>query len=333
MSYQLSLLDKCPLYDNISAQEALFNAIETAQLAEKSGFSRFWVAEHHDSNNYASSAPEALVSYLLAKTHSIRIGTGGVMLQHYSPYKVAEVFNLLASLEPNRVDLGIGKAPGGLPSATQALQVEFSDDKKLSFIEKAELLSQLLGGEVATNGRFKGIAATPKPNKKAQGFLLGASTESAILAAKLGWKMSYAGHLNGSETQFQNTLATFTKATQGDIPQVALTVIVSDNEEEAKIRAENTAIYKIHFSDKRSFSLPTYEAAEAFAIQSGKDNYTIEKHQTQVIAGSAESISNELFDLHKKYAIQEFMLELPNTTLDERLYAIDSLAYFQKKRS
>lgn len=327
MVYQLSLLDKCPIDDGITAHKALQNAVESAQVAEAAGFTRFWVAEHHHSKNFASSAPEALIAYLLAKTNNIRIGSGGVMLQHYSPYKVAEVFNVLASLAPNRVDIGIGKTPGGLPAATAALQVELSKESRLSFLEKVELLSQLLGGEELTSGRFQGIAATPKAEQKAQGFLLGASVGSAELAAQLGWRLSYAGHLNGSDQNLKDTFSAYSKATNGDIPLFALAAIVAKTDKEAKERAENIVIYKVHFPDRTSFSLPTYEAADEFGRQSGKPDYEIEKHKTHVISGTATSVQQDLLALHHKYGIKEFMLEFPSSSLDERIQAIESIAH------
>lgn len=331
MTYQLSLLDKCPVNEGISTTEALHNTVRLAQVAEESGFLRFWVAEHHHSENFASSAPEVLGAYLLASTRKIRIGTGGVMLQHYSPYKVAEVFNLLSALAPGRVDIGIGKAPGGLPASTRALQIEMSDDNRLPFIAKIRLLNQLLGGEVSLDGLFEGIAATPKSAEKASGFLLGASAESALLAAELGWQMSYAGHLNGSETQFLNTLKVYQEATNGKIPQIALSVIVSDSQDEALEKAEDIAIYKVHFANQRSFSLPTYESAQAFAEQSGRSDYEIQKQKTQVIAGTVESVSLDLQNLHKTYGIQEFMLETPTSSFKERVATVELLgAYHQR---
>ena len=105
-----------------TASEALNHTIELAQKTEEWGYHRFWVAEHHASNRVMGSSPEVLVSHLLAKTSRIRVGSGGVMLQHYSPFKVAENFNVLASLAPGRVDLGIGRGPGGHPMSTKALQ-------------------------------------------------------------------------------------------------------------------------------------------------------------------------------------------------------------------
>src|ERR1700712_3287474 len=117
MSYLLSLLDKSPIEQGGSATDALRSTVRLAIRAEELGYHRFWVAEHHNMPALASSAPEALIGYLLARTTMIRIGSGGIMLQHYSAYKVAETFNLLASLAPGRVDLGVGKAPGGFPLA------------------------------------------------------------------------------------------------------------------------------------------------------------------------------------------------------------------------
>ncbi|WP_026878050.1 MsnO8 family LLM class oxidoreductase [Ignatzschineria larvae DSM 13226] len=331
MVYQLSMLDKCPLHGGITAHQALLNAVETVQAAEVAGFTRFWVAEHHNSLTHASSAPEILVSYLLAATQSIRIGTGGVMLQHYSPYKIAEVFNVLASLAPGRVDIGIGKAPGGLPSSTQALQLEMSADTRLSFEDKALYLSQFLEGYALENSRIKRVTATPVPVQKVQGFLLGASIESAKLAAKLGWKMSYAGHLNGSEQKLYETFAAYKSVTKGDVPQAALAAIVAPSIEEANARAANIAIYKIHFSDGKVFSLPSYTIAEDFAAELGRTDYQIKKEPLQIISGTAKTVSQTLFELQHKYGIQEFMLEFPETTLNERITAIESLAYYQQK--
>ena len=127
MGYHLSILDQAPVIEGASNALTLLRTVELAQLAEKLGYKRFWVSEHHHSHEVASSSPEVLVSYILAKTNKIRVGSGGVMLSHYSPYKVAENFNVLTNLAGNRVDLGVGKAPGGLPLATAALQYGVSE--------------------------------------------------------------------------------------------------------------------------------------------------------------------------------------------------------------
>lgn len=122
MRYKLGILDQSPVFPGKSANDALQQTVQLAQKAEAWGYSRFWVSEHHHMEEIAGSSPEVLISHLLAKSNRIHIGSGGVMLRHYSPYKVAENFNLLANLAKGRVDLGVGKAPGGLPLSTRALQ-------------------------------------------------------------------------------------------------------------------------------------------------------------------------------------------------------------------
>jgi len=326
MAYKLSLLDKISLSDSLPAREALANTITYAQAADRAGFHRFWVAEHHYSKEWASSAPEVLVSWLLAATEKIRIGSGGVMLQHYSPYKVAEVFNVLAALAPNRVDLGVGKTPGGLPLASAALQLEFSDEKRLPFAEKATLLSHFLGGAPLESGRFAGLAATPAPPVAPMGFLLGGSVDSALLAASLGWQLSYAGHLNGNEENLQKTIAAYKQAANGRVPQLALAAVIAPTREEALAIADTIYVYKVIFADGKIFSLTTWENAEEFARQSGRHDYKIEQQRVSMVVGTAQEVSQELHDLHCRHGIEDFMLELPMKELEQRLYAIKALA-------
>lgn len=119
---KLSVLDQSPISDGSTAAQAFSHTVTLAQEVEKLGFTRFWVSEHHNSVSLAGSSPEILISHIAAKTDRIRVGSGGVMLPHYSPYKVAENFRVLEALYPNRIDLGVGRAPGGMPIATRALQ-------------------------------------------------------------------------------------------------------------------------------------------------------------------------------------------------------------------
>src|SRR3954466_2279175 len=166
------------MFSGFSAFDALQKTVQLAQKAEEWGYSRFWVSEHHHSDQVAGSSPEVLISYLLAQTNSIRVGSGGVMLQHYSPYKVAENFHVLSNLAPGRVDLGIGKAPGGLPLSTKALQYGTVNDGK-DFENRLTFLQQLINNSVPETHEFAGIKATPTPPTKPHTYLLGASVDSA----------------------------------------------------------------------------------------------------------------------------------------------------------
>ena len=153
---KLSILDQSPVAKGDTQSDSLRHTIELAQKAEQWGYHRFWVAEHHNSERYVGSSPEVLMSHLLANTNRIRIGSGGVMLQHYSPYKVAENFNVLASLAPGRVDLGIGRGPGGLPRTTRALQQEFAAEA-MPFREKLVELGQLLRNDLGETHQLYGL--------------------------------------------------------------------------------------------------------------------------------------------------------------------------------
>ncbi|MNI51399.1 Limonene 1,2-monooxygenase [compost metagenome] len=205
--YKISLLDKSPIAQGETTVSALSATVNLAKRAEALGYHRFWVAEHHGTSELASSAPEVLVSWILANTSSIRVGSGGVMLQHYSPFKVAEVFNLLSSLAPGRVDLGIGKAPGGLPRATAALQVYRSE--KPEFETQIAELSAILDNSVALRRDDSFAFAGPQPPFTAERFLLGASPGSARQAAQLGWNFVFAGHLNGDSENLRQSLETY----------------------------------------------------------------------------------------------------------------------------
>ncbi|MEJ5080702.1 MULTISPECIES: MsnO8 family LLM class oxidoreductase [unclassified Ochrobactrum] len=325
MPYQLSLLDKSPVVPAGHAETALANTVSYAQAAEKAGYKRFWVAEHHHADELAGPSPEVLVSYLLALTKRIRIGSGGVMLQHYSPYKVAENFNLLAALGQGRVDLGVGKAPGGLPLSTKALQQEFGAEKRLDFNSKIEQLSAFLGGDKIASGPFEGLAATPKPQVPAEKFVLGASPDSALLAARSGWDFVYAGHLNGDTANLQKTFDVYRDAT-GKVPVLALGAVVAESKDDVDAAVSKIKIFKVHLASGVSVSVGTPEAAAEFARQAGETDYRVEEKHPSVLSGSAKQVKQKLDELHAQYGVKEFVLEFPAVSHEQRLAAIESLA-------
>ena len=181
MSYRISILDKSPLAAGETAAQALARTLTLAQHAEAWGYHRFWVAEHHNTDQLASPSPELVIAWLLGHTRRIRLGSGGVMLQHYSP--------------PGRIDLGVGKAPGGLPLSTRALQQGLHQEEKGTFADQLAQLDNWLS--LTEPGGEESLRATPIPPRRADGFLLGASLESAELAARLDWNFVFAAHLNG----------------------------------------------------------------------------------------------------------------------------------------
>lgn len=217
MAIRLSILDQSPIYEGESATQAFQHTIELAQRAEQLGYHRFWVSEHHDSANVVGSSPEVLISHLLAKTNTIRLGSGGVMLQHYSPYKVAENFNVLAALGPDRIDLGIGRAPGGLPRSTRALQqggagsIETATDHAgtggdhntgvaPSLEDKLVELRHFLQDRLPEEHSLHGLRATPVVSSPPELFVLGASVDSARMAGRLGLPYVFSLFINGDVT-------------------------------------------------------------------------------------------------------------------------------------
>lgn len=322
MTYLLSLLDKSPVEAGKNASQALQATAHLAAKAEQFGYHRFWVAEHHSMDNLASSAPEVLIAYLLARTSKIRVGSGGVMLQHYSAYKVAESFNLLSSLAPGRVDLGVGKAPGGFPLSTRALQAAVDPARKPNFADQLSDINFYLSSPSDPDG----AVATPIPAVAPERFLLGASVESAELAAEKGWELVFAGHLNGDPDNLHTTFEAYRRATNGKIPILALAAFAAESKEHARERVGDLRIVKVFLPNGQSVNVGSEEQAVEFARQSGFDDYRIEEKIPSVLHGTAQQIRKELDELHHRYCVKEFILDTPALTTAERLNSIELLA-------
>ncbi|WP_126426721.1 LLM class flavin-dependent oxidoreductase [Brevibacillus marinus] len=309
MAIRLSVLDQSLVFEGETDAEAIGHTIELAQIAEKLGYYRFWVAEHHDSAQMAGSAPEVLIAHLLAKTSKMRIGSGGVMLQHYSPYKVAEQFNVLACLAPGRVDLGIGRAPGGLPRSTRALQQGQGDGRPLE--DKLRELRQYLHNKLEDHHPLLGLQATPIPPQPAAVYLLGASVASAELAAGLGLPYVFALFINNDESIAYEAVNAYRKrlAAAGHPhcqPLLALPIIVADSDEEAKQLAKHQKIVKIHLESGKTLTVTSEELAEEFGRQT-TEKYRIEVKEARIIAGSKATVGAKLRQLQQRLGVAEFI--------------------------
>ncbi|MDO1583805.1 MsnO8 family LLM class oxidoreductase [Rhizobium oryzicola] len=324
MTYQLSLLDKSPIRQGESAVTALSNTVHLAKRAEELGYRRFWVAEHHGTTELASSAPEVLVSWILANTSRIRVGSGGVMLQHYSPYKVAEAFNLLSSLAPGRVDLGVGKTPGGLPNATQALQIYRTE--KPEFVAQLSALNTFLDEAIAAERNAALPVAGPRPPVSAERLLLGASPDSAKLAAQHGWQFVFAGHLNGDPENLRLSVETFRSESGGKSAILALAALASNNAARAAEQISGLKVFKVFLDNGQSVSLGRREQAEEFARQAGAKSFRIEERKPSILHGTPDTIHAQLAELSSLYGIEEFIIEPPAVSADERLASVELLA-------
>jgi luciferase family oxidoreductase group 1 len=237
---RLSVLDQTPVSEGSSAAQALRNSIDLAQLADQLGYHRYWVAEHHGGGLVAGPSPEVLIGPIAAATSRMRVGSGGVMLPHYSSLKVAESFGVLAGLFPGRIDLGIGRAAGTDPMTTQALQRDRSHQLPDDFPDQlAELLAYFERGFPA--GHLARLAETlPGEPEVPEPWLLGSSEQSALWAAELGLRYAFADFINPRGAPIAETYRSrFAAGVRLGEPRLAVAVraVVAESEEEARLLA------------------------------------------------------------------------------------------------
>ena len=328
---KLSILDQSPAADGETPGEALAHTIELAQRAEAWGYHRFWVAEHHGSSRNMGSSPEVLISHLLARTDHIRVGSGGVMLQHYSPYKVAENFNVLASLAPGRVDLGIGRGPGGMPSTTSALRpYPLNGSEPVPLEEKLVALRRFTGNPGGDAAGQNGLTASPVPAQPADLFLLGTTPSSGEMAARLQLPYVFAMFLNGNEAEMRQAIDAYFELSAGlsdfkPRAMLALPVIVADTDGEASGYAESVHVVRIRLASGRSFTVFSEEAAREFGRQSGEE-YTYEIQPANVIHGAPGTVRQRLTEVRRQYGVDEIFAVTAIDSFSRRLRSYQLLA-------
>ncbi|MEE9416677.1 MAG: LLM class flavin-dependent oxidoreductase, partial [Acidimicrobiales bacterium] len=247
MTMKLSILDQSPISQGATAAEALANTVELAIAAERLGYSRFWVAEHHNSDALAGSSPEILIGHIAANTQSIRVGSAGVMLTHYSPLKVAENFRLLEALHPGRIDLGLGRAPGSDHLTAAALA---RGGRSLGIEYYPSLVTEVqhyLHDEPSPNSGFEGVRARPATPAIPEMWLLASSQDSAAIAAHLGFPLGWAHFINPSGADITAAYRQQYQAST-DYPEphlaIATAVVCADTTEEAEALASSVRMWR-----------------------------------------------------------------------------------------
>ena len=326
----LSILDQSPVHQNETAAQAFQHTIELAAKADGWVYHRYWVAEHHGSVRVMGSSPEVLISHLLAKTSRIRVGSGGVMLQHYSPYKVAENFNVLASLAPGRVDLGIGRGPGGLPQSTMALQQAAAGERSIG--DKIAELRKFLHGEdgLEESHPLYGLTASPQPPEPPDLYLLGTSASSAEMAAEFGMPYVFALFLNGEQEEMTKAVKTYHCKFDAAGPgrkraMLALPVVVADSADEAAGYAAEIKVIRITLESGRTLTTGTLEAAENFGKQSG-EKFEIKVRDAPVIHGSPELALEKLFEVQRLHNVEEIIVVTAINNFQKRLRSYELLS-------
>ena len=234
----LSVLDQSPVRSGGTAQEAVQESLLLAQAADRLGYTRYWVAEHHNMTGLASTAPEVLIGHIAANTKGIRVGSGGVMLSHYSPLKVAESFNLLATLYPGRIDLGVGRAPGSDARTARALAPSGNPSNLQNFPEHLMNLYGFLSGDFPKEHRFHGIRAQPLGETIPDLWILGSSDVGAEYAAELGWNFCHAYFINphSARSSFDAYRKLFSPSPVSNTPRtsIGVSVLCAETHEEAE---------------------------------------------------------------------------------------------------
>ena len=269
------------LRKGIRAADALKKAEELAILADELGYHRMWMAEHHGTNTFASSAPEVTAAHLAAKTKKIRIGTGGVMMMHYSPLKLAEVFKTLSAFSPGRIDFGVGRAPGGDNHSIYALS-EGRQPMVNNMYEKFDTALQLINDEVPEDSLYNKTIATPSQVVLPEAWLLGSSGNSAIQAGRRGVGYSFAQFFNGEMTK--EILDAYKKNFQPSAfmekPEINVSYMVTtaETKEEAEFEAMPQDIWRLLFMKGRVGQVLTPEEARDYPLTE-MDRMTIKENR------------------------------------------------------
>ncbi|CAM4227209.1 LLM class flavin-dependent oxidoreductase [Lederbergia lenta] len=307
---RLSILDQAPITKGNKAVDALKKAEELAILGEELGYYRMWMAEHHGTNGFASSAPEVIAAHLAAKTSKIRIGTGGVMMMHYSPLKLAEVFKTLSAFSPGRIDFGVGRAPGGDQRSIYALS-EGRQPLLHNMYEKFDTALQFINDEVPIDDLYNQTIATPSQVVLPKAWLLGSTGNSAIQAGIRGVGYSFAQFFNGELSK--QILDAYKKNFQPSVfmekPEINVSYMVTtaETKEEAEFEAMPQDIWRLLFMKGRIAPIMTPEEANEYPLTE-MDRMTIKENRKIHLVGDAKEIATMLQKEQKQYGFDEAMI-------------------------
>jgi luciferase family oxidoreductase group 1 len=317
----LSVLDQSPIVSGATPGDAIVATIGLARRADALGYRRYWLAEHHAIASLADPAPEVLLARLTAETAQIRLGTGGVMLPHYSAFKVAEAFRVLEALAPGRIDLGLGRAPGGTRMVAAALG---SNDPGEFPFQVRDLIGYLDRIPVEGNP-FAGLTAMPAGDSSPEVWMLGSSEYGALLAAELGLPYSYAHFIGGDYPEItQAYRERFQPSPRAAQPHVMLTLaaLVAPTDEEAETLALPALLSRLRRLRGISGPLPT--VAEALAYPWTPQERSEVARTRRIVTGTPEHVRARLEELAGLYGADEVMVVTlaPDYALRERSYAL-----------
>lgn len=328
MPYRLSVLDQSPIAEGSTAADALANTLDLARHADALGYDRYWMAEHHASPGLAGAAPEALIGPVALATSRIRVGSGGIMLPHYSPFKVAETFALLAALAPHRIDLGLGRASGSDQRTAFALQRDRTrrmpvDDFPNNLAETIAYLD----GNMPADHPFTALQDTlPTGGGVPEVWLLGSSQDSAIWAAEAGLPYCIADFINSDGVPLADLYRSRFKPGRIAAPQVmvATWTIAAPTRAEAERLALPASMMFAHLIRGELIAVPSVDRAEAWAAEHGTGT-----RRRRTTLGTPAEVRTQLDEVAKLYGADELMIVniLPDHAARVRSYALVAAEY------
>jgi luciferase family oxidoreductase group 1 len=333
---RLSVLDQSPIPEGSTGADALRNTLDLAALADARGYHRYWVAEHHGGPMLASASPEALIGPIAAATTRIRVGSGGVMLPHYSPFKVAETFTVLAALFPGRIDLGLGRAAGTDPLTTFALQRDRRQAAPDDFPQQLAELLAYFEDALPEDHPFRHLAATlPGLPALPETWLLGSSPQSAIWAGELGLPYAFADFINPGGAEIAELYRQrFSPERNLSAPRAAVAawVLCAPSDEEADHLAMSSRMTLTLLRRGQLIAVPPPEKATEFLAREREQGETRPRRENgslpgrRGIIGSPQKVRAELEELAAEYGAEEAIVVTITHDHDARRRSYELLA-------
>jgi luciferase family oxidoreductase group 1 len=325
---RLSVLDQSPIRSGGTAADAIHETLELAQICERLGYHRYWLAEHHSSKGLAGTSPEVLIGQVAARTSRIRVGSGGVMLSHYSALKVAENFRVLETLFPGRIDLGIGRAPGSDQRTMYALAGGGIRDIS-QFPQQIADVVAWLHDRLPDDHMFGGVRAMPAGTTAPEIWLLGSSDASAIYAAEQGLAFSFSHFINadGGPQVTQLYRDRFQPSQEFPVAtaSAAIWVVCADTDEEARRlqRCRDLALLRLYTGRYGPF--PSVEEAESFPY-TPRDLAIIDHARGRTIAGTPEVVRERMEAMAAAYGVDELVVVTITHDFKARIRSYELLA-------
>lgn len=321
----LSVLDLAPVPQGTRPSEAVRRTTDLAQLAERLGYVRYWFAEHHSMPSVASSSPEILIGYVAGATRRIRVGSGGIMLPNHAPLRVAEAFRTLAALYPDRIDLGLGRAPGADLNASRAMRAFNGED----FPHLLAEMQAFTHGRFADEHPFREVRAVPDDVPLPPIWILGSSGASASYAGKAGMGYSYASHFSPAPAApaFAAYRESFTSSTQFSAPHTILgvAVVCADTTERARYLAATMQLAWLRIRRGQFLPLPSPDEALAYPYTDA-EREGVRGYEAMAVVGNVDEVRTRLAAMAADCQADELMIVSNIYDHRERLRSYELLA-------